>query len=149
MPKQTHVRGEPMKTLRRIALGYPEAEEGVACKGTAIECTTFKARNKAFLFVGAADVRVKLGASLAAAAKLEAKEPSRYKVGAHGWVLVKFSADAPLRLDLFPTWIDESYRSLAPKQLVAQLPAGGLPTGNATATVKKQAPKKKPVKTKA
>ena len=67
-----------MKALRTLALQYPECEEGIACKGTAIECTTFKARSKAFLFVARADVRIKLRESLPEAAKLAVKEPGRY-----------------------------------------------------------------------
>ena len=131
-----------MKALRSLALRYPEAEEGIACKGTALECSTFKAGNKAFLFVGAKDVKVKLRGSLAAAAKLAAKEPSRFQAGGHGWVSVKFSPDRPLPFDLLEKWIDESYRLLVPKQLVALLPACGPPIGEASKTAQKKAPKK-------
>ena len=111
-----------MKALRTLALQYPECEEGIACKGTAIECTTFKARSKAFLFVARADVRIKLRESLPEAAKLAVKEPGRYTVGTSGWVKVTFSGDEPLPLDILTRWIDESYRLLAPKKLLALLP---------------------------
>ena len=114
-----------MKALRTLALQYPECEEGIACKGTAIECTTFKARSKAFLFMARADVRIKLRESLPEAAKLAVKEPGRYTVGASGWIKVTFSDDEPLPLDVLTRWIDESYRLLAPKQLVARLPMRG------------------------
>ena len=141
-----------MKALRQLALQYPEAEEGIACKGTAIECSTFKARDKAFLFVGAGVIRLKLHASLPEATKLAAKEPSRYKVGANGWIAVTVSDNLPPPLDVMVRWIDESYRLLAPKQLTAPLPDRGLARrtprspakklANSSATQNKQSRKK-------
>ena len=116
-----------MQALRKIALAFPEVEEGIACKGTAIECATFKVRGKAFLFVGRADVRVKLSASLAEVAKVAAKEPDRYQAGAHGWVKVTFGDDEPLPVDALSRWIEESYRLLAPKQPVPGLTKRGSP----------------------
>ena len=132
-----------MKTLRELALRYPEAEEGIACAGTAIEKRTIKVRNKAFLFLGMDDAMLKLGDSLAEAAKLAAKEPELCKTGAKGWVTVKIDADASPPLDVLARWIDESYRLLAPKQLVALLPKRGLPSRNSTKTTSSKAPKKK------
>ena len=131
-----------MQALRKLALSYPEAQEGIACKGTALECSTFNARSKAFLFVGAADVRLKLDASLAEANKLAAKEPSRYQVGAHGWVKVTLHQDEAAPLELLKKWIDESYRLLAPKQLVALLPERGPAAGASKKTAKPKKPKK-------
>ena len=124
-----------MNALRQLALQYPQAEEGIACQGTAIECSTFKARNKAFLFLGAGVIRLKLHESLAEAVKLAAKEPGRYKVGANGWVAVTLTGDASPPLDLLTRWLDESYRLLAPKQLAALLPE----RGNAKASAMKSA----------
>src|SRR5262245_32407399 len=103
-----------LQALRTIALRYPETEEGVACKGTAIECTTFKAGNKAFLFVGAKEIRLKLQASLAEANKLAAKDPDRYKTGAHGWVAISTGDGQAVDLNLLERWVDESYRLLVP-----------------------------------
>ena len=133
-----------MKNLRELALRYPEAEEGIACAGTAIEKRTIKVRNKAFLFLGTADAMFKLGDSLADAAKLAAKEPGLYKTGAKGWVTVKFDADTSPPLDILARWIDESYRLLAPKQLTALLPERGLPSKNSTKTAKRNSSKRKP-----
>src|SRR5688572_15785556 len=78
------------RALRSAALRFPEAEEGIACEGTALEKRTIKARNKAFLFLGATDAMLKLHDSVAEATKLASKQPDRYKVGAHGWVTVSF-----------------------------------------------------------
>jgi hypothetical protein len=119
---------EIVSTLRELALKYPETEEGIACAGTALEKRTIKVRNKAFLFLGKADVMLKLRDSLTEAAKLAAKAPDVYKAGANGWVTVKLDAGASPSLDVLARWIDESYRLLAPKQLTAVLPATGLPT---------------------
>lgn len=105
-----------MKALRAIALKYPACEEGIACKGTALECATFKVGGKAFLFLGRADIRLKLGESLPEAAKLAKKEPERFNAGAGGWVKVMYGEDHPLPLDVVKRWIDESYGLMAPKQ---------------------------------
>ena len=116
-----------MKALTKLALALPEVEEGIACQGTAVECATFKARGKAFLFLARTNLRLKLGESLAEATTLAVKEPARYVVGAHGWIKVTFGDD-PLSMDVLIRWIDESYRLVAPKQLVATLPERSQPS---------------------
>jgi len=131
-----------MQALRRIALRYPEVEEGIACNGTAIECATFKARNKSFLFVGAAEARLKLRESIAEANKLATREPARFQVGGQGWVKIVFDPSTSAPLDVLERWIDESYRLIAPKQLVALLAERGTSTGRS-----KTASTKKPAKT--
>jgi predicted DNA-binding protein (MmcQ/YjbR family) len=87
-----------------------------------LEKRTVNARSKAFLFLGAADAMVKLGASLAEATELAGREPGRYRVGAHGWVTVALGDGGP-PLALLEGWVDESYRLVAGKQLVARLAA--------------------------
>ena len=136
-----------MQTLRKLALRYPEAQEGIACEGTTIERRTVKARNKAFVFLGLNDAMLKLHESLTEATHLASKEPSRYKVGAHGWVTVTFGNDESM-LEVLKRWIDESYRLIVPKQLVALLPARGVPTEDSTETAGNKA-KKKSTKNKA
>ena len=126
MTQRRTTASEPMKALRALALRYPEAQEGVACEGTPLEKRTVKARNKAFVFLGVADAMVKLRESLAEAEKLASKEPGHYKVGAHGWVTVTLSGDEPPPLDVLERWIDESYRLIANKQLLAMLSERGL-----------------------
>jgi hypothetical protein len=114
-----------MEALRKFALRYPEAEEGIACEGTEVESRTVKVRNKAFVFLGKTDVRLKLRDSLSEAAELAAKEPDCYNVGAPGWVKATFRPGQSPPAGLLERWIDESYRLLAPKQLVASLPSTG------------------------
>ena len=106
--------GEVLEALLRLALRYPEAQQGIACAGTAAEKRTIKARNKAFLFLGTAEAMLKLRDSLAEATGLAAKEPGLCKVGANGWVTVKIGDGAP-PLDLLERWVDESYRLLVPQ----------------------------------
>lgn len=137
MARQRNAEEGRHQTLRKFALRYPEAEEGIACKDTALECSAFKARKKTFFFLGHTDAKVKLGASLGEAAKLAAKEPDRYQVGSSGWVSIKFGADAPPPLDVLERWIDESYRLLVHKKLVAMLVECGLPIVESTPTAKK------------
>jgi len=125
MPRKKPSLAESLQTLRAFAASYPEAEEGIACEGTPLEKSTFKARSKAFLFLGLKDLMVKLGDSLPEATALAAKEPERYKVGAHGWVTISFGEGHALPLDLLQRWIDESYRLLANKTLLAMLEERG------------------------
>lgn len=121
MPQAKKKIDEFIKALRAVAAGYPEATEGIACEGTVIEKHTFKARTKAFLFIGTADLMVKLSASLTEAAEMAATEPGRYRAGAHGWVSVTFDDEYIPPMRIIERWIDESYRLLAPKGLVAVL----------------------------
>ena len=99
-----------MKALRRAALRHPEAHEGISCEGTSLEKRTVKANKKAFVFLGAADIMVKLRESLPEATRLAAKQPDRYRAGAHGWVKATFVDDEAPPLALLERWIDESYR---------------------------------------
>jgi len=119
MTHQTQTQNKPMQAIRRLALSYPEVEEGTSCRRT-----SFKARNKAFLFMGSTDesydVMLKLKDSLPEAKKLAAKQSAHYKAGAGGWVTARFTLTPPPQLE---RWIDENYRLLAHKQLVAMLPA--------------------------
>jgi hypothetical protein len=71
-------------------------------------------------------------------------EPTHYGLGKHGWVTTRFP-DAPAKsLDLFKMWLDESYRAVAPKKLVARLDGGGDPAAEPRATKAKTARKKRP-----
>jgi hypothetical protein len=119
-------------TLQQLAMRFPNAEEGIACAGTSLESRTVKVANKAFLFLGKKEVRLKLGDSLGEATKLAAKEPSRYEVGLHGWVKLTISDDTPPSLELLARWIAESYRLLALKKPVAQPPKQRFPAKSAS-----------------
>ena len=114
-----------LQILRTVALGYPQTELGVACQGTALESSTIKARDKAFLFISGVGpsykLRLKLGQSQSEAMQLAATEPGRYKVGAHGWTTISFSEGEPPSIERMKRWIDESYRVIADKKLLELL----------------------------
>lgn len=105
---------ELMTNLREVAMRLPEVTEGVACAGTALEKRTLKVRGKAFLFLGRADLMVKLADGLPEAQALAAAQPARYKVGANGWATVRLDGEAP-DPDLLTRWIEESHRLLSPR----------------------------------
>jgi hypothetical protein len=138
-----HSKPDLRQSLRSRALGYPETVEGIACAGTSLEKLTVKVRNKAFLFLGLEDAMLKLDDSLEQASELAAEMPGRCKVGAHGWVTVALEEADALSPQLLLRWIDESYRLLAPKTLVAALPAAEA-AASAKKVAKRQPRKKKP-----
>ena len=138
MTRPAHPGSEPVQVLRKAAMGYPEAQEGIVCSKAA-----FKARNKAFLFLGTDDISynilLKLRESLPEATELATAEPKRYGVGVHGWVSATFRRDESPPPGLLERWIDESYRLLAPRKLVALLPERGSPTSDFTGPAARKA----------
>ena len=110
--------------LRKHALAMPEAYEEHPW-GESVA----KVNKKVFVFMGMPDKEdgtlgfsVKLVASQGQALDLDYTEPTGYGLGKSGWVTVRF----PLKngappWDIFFSWIDESYRAIAPKKLVKTL----------------------------
>ena len=120
MASSEPVESKPMKAIRKIALSYPEVEEGSSCVNRA-----FKARKKAFLYLGMKEdtynLRLKLADSLNEAEGLEQKSPENYSVGTHGWTLLTFPHNKQPPKKLLERWIEESFRLLVPKSLVNQM----------------------------
>ena len=88
----------------------------------------FKVREKVFLFMGEEDAltgSVKLPESRYEALELPFTEPTHYGMGKHGWVSFKFTKGEAPPVDLLLEWIDESFRAVAPKKLLAKLDAEG------------------------
>jgi hypothetical protein len=108
-----------IRKLRDIALSYPGTEEGIACEGTALEKRTIKARKKAFVFLGVADVMLKLTESLGEATALASSQPERFKVGAHGWVTAKLES-GDQHAEQLQRWVAESYRTAAEPKRAAK-----------------------------
>jgi predicted DNA-binding protein (MmcQ/YjbR family) len=112
------------ETLRKFALSYPESHEDFPWGERVI-----KVRGKVFVFMGLTDMplglSVKLPQSAEAALGLPFASPTRYGLGRSGWVTLRFPPEAKPPLDLLRDWIDESYRAVAPKNVVAKLPAAG------------------------
>jgi len=104
--------------LRAKAMSYPEVTETFPWGEHA-----FKVKGKTFVFMRddeeGTSFSVKLSASRAAALKLPASEPTHYGMGAKGWVtLVPTSKSSMKQLAGF---IDESFRAVAPKRVLATL----------------------------
>ena len=58
--------------------------------------------------------------------------PTGYGLGKSGWVSAHFVASDDPPLALLREWIDESYRAVAPKTMVAKLPPRPAPSGAET-----------------
>ena len=120
----THTAAEfpSAQALRTRALSYPEAHEDHPWGESAI-----KVRGKAFLCMHASNkelsLSTKLPESCAAALMLPFAEPTGYGLGKSGWITARFGADEDPPLAILHEWIDESYRAIAPKKLLAALPA--------------------------
>lgn len=119
MAKQTA--GDLAMSIREIAMGYPEVTEDFPWGERAI-----KVKGKAFIFIsthkeGEVSFSVKLPQSRDMAYDLPFAEPTHYGLGKHGWVTAHLPAKKKPPMDLIRAWIDESYRAIAPKKLVAQL----------------------------
>ncbi|HSC46735.1 MAG TPA: MmcQ/YjbR family DNA-binding protein [Gammaproteobacteria bacterium] len=109
--------------LRKFALGFPEAYEEFPWGERVI-----KVRKKIFLILGrdAAVLRLslKLPSSYGAALLAPFARPTAYNLGKSGWITASFEPGDPVPMDILRSWIDESYRAIAPKKLAATLPAG-------------------------
>jgi predicted DNA-binding protein (MmcQ/YjbR family) len=102
--------------LRKRALKYPGAKEDHPWGETAI-----KVNGKVFVFLGQDGMSVKLPLSRDMAHDLPFAEPTHYGLGKHGWVTAHFDRKSRPPLHLLEAWIDESYRAVAPKKMVARL----------------------------
>jgi predicted DNA-binding protein (MmcQ/YjbR family) len=110
------------KELRDHAMSYPEAHEDNPWGHVAV-----KVKGKAFVFLGGEknatelSMSVKLPQSRDMAADLPFAEPTGYGLGKSGWVTARFTKAGDIPMDLLRSWIDESYRAIAPKKLVKTL----------------------------
>ena len=128
--------------LRTHAMGYPGATEDFPWGERAI-----KVNGKAFLFLRAegneVSFSVKLTGSHANALEQPFTEPTHYGLGKHGWVTSTVDAKRDAPTDLFRAWIDESFRNVAPKRVVAQLDGTeSAPAPRATKRAKKAVKKR-------
>jgi predicted DNA-binding protein (MmcQ/YjbR family) len=107
--------------LRTFGLAYPGAHTKSPWPGhldLAVNDKTF-----AYLSIEGDPFSIgcKLPQSGALALMLPFASPTGYGLGKSGWVTAKPSVDEAIPVELFKTWIDESYRAQAPKRLVASL----------------------------
>ena len=104
--------------VREFALSLPEATEDHPW-GEDVA----KVRGKIFVFLGVSASKrmtVKLEESHAHALSIEGAVRTGYGLGASGWVTVPLRADG-ITVALLRDWVEESYRIVAPKRLVARL----------------------------
>lgn len=110
--------------LRKFALSFPETEETHPWGETAI-----KVKGKVFLFMHIGDdhlsLSVKLPHSREFALDRAFTAPTRYGLGSKGWVSATFEGKVTAKnkppADLLEAWIEESYRAIAPKRVLAKL----------------------------
>src|SRR5438046_3686458 len=124
MPKATALtRAEA--ALRKAALAYPETAEEFPWGHTAV-----KVKGKAFLFMGwdenkTLGLSVKLPTSAALALSLPFAFPTPYGLGKSGWVSARFGPKDDVPLEMLLEWLEESFRAIAPKKVLAQLESAG------------------------
>jgi predicted DNA-binding protein (MmcQ/YjbR family) len=87
-----------------------------------------KVGKKVFVFFGTEDTRkghvgvgVKLPSSADAALDLPGVEIMGYGMGRAGWVWARFTVKETPPVELLCDWIEESYRTIAPKKLIKEL----------------------------
>lgn len=121
MPSPLH---QASATLRAFALGLPGAKEEHPWGETVA-----KVNKKIFVFFGSAEDKgkvhfgVKLPESHRYALTLPYTKPAGYGLGKSGWVDVRYDLREAPPVELFLEWIEESYRTIATKKLVARLDA--------------------------
>ncbi|MFD9194386.1 MmcQ/YjbR family DNA-binding protein [Streptomyces phaeochromogenes] len=112
--------------VREFALGLPGAAEEFPW-GESVA----KVNKKVFVFLGVADgsyplgVTVKLKDEVAHAHALSSPgaEPAGYGLGKAGWVRVPLEEKGAPAAELLCDWVEESYRTIAPKRFIAELDA--------------------------
>jgi predicted DNA-binding protein (MmcQ/YjbR family) len=108
--------------LRKHALTYPESHEDFPWGERVV-----KVKGKVFVFMGKHEgefhITVKLPKSAELARDLGVGEPTGYGLGKHGWISVTIHPGPKPPFDLLRSWIDESYRAVAPRKLVDSLAA--------------------------
>jgi predicted DNA-binding protein (MmcQ/YjbR family) len=116
--------GSPLKAaedrLRELALAFPEVREEFPWGHSAM-----KVKGKAFVFISASEeglsLSMKLPSSGVMALMLPFASPTGYGLGKSGWVTCQFAPGDEIPFELLQEWLDESYRAIAPKKLVAKL----------------------------
>ncbi|WP_370422630.1 MmcQ/YjbR family DNA-binding protein [Streptomyces sp. QH1-20] len=112
--------------VRDFALGLPGSVEEFPWEDDAV----IKVNKKIFVFLGAEgntespgiSVKLKDEETHGHALAVPGAAPSGYGLGRSGWVSVPLTGGTPV--DLLCDWVEESYRTIAPKRLIAQLDAG-------------------------
>jgi predicted DNA-binding protein (MmcQ/YjbR family) len=127
MPSRTR-RHPSEHAVRDLALAFPETHESFPWD----HHRAVKVRGKAFVIMSADErelsLTVKLPWSAEGVLQLPGCEPTGYGLGRSGWVTATYGARKRPPLDWIRSWIEESYRAVAPKRLVAKLDAAEPPS---------------------
>ncbi|MBZ4319989.1 MmcQ/YjbR family DNA-binding protein [Streptomyces huiliensis] len=110
--------------VRAFALGLPGAVEDFPWGESAV----VKVNKKIFVFLGDEEnaegtgisVKLKDEEAHGHALAVPGAAPTAYGLGRHGWVSVPL-AGGGVPVELLCDWVEESYRCVAPKRLVAEL----------------------------
>jgi predicted DNA-binding protein (MmcQ/YjbR family) len=118
---------ETAAALREFALGLPGAWEDTPWGE---DDRTAKVGKKVFAFLGsepgdAYGFSVKLPDSAEQALALGCCKPTGYGLGRANWVTVEVAAADCPPVEVLLDWVEESYRTVAPKALVRELDALG------------------------
>lgn len=107
------------QALRKAALEWPEAVEEFPWGHSAM-----KVKGKVFLFMSLTDkalsLSVKLPDSYLVALMLPFTSSTDYGLGKSGWVTATFGPTDDVPTPMLAMWIEESYRAIAPKKLLAE-----------------------------
>jgi predicted DNA-binding protein (MmcQ/YjbR family) len=118
-PKRIH------RQVLRFALGLPGAYEDHPWEETVV-----KVNKKVFVFLGSEasptwpSMTVKLADSHDQALAIPGAEPTGYGLGRSGWVTIPFRTRLLPPLGVLTDLLEESYRLVAPRRLVAELDEG-------------------------
>ncbi|MFJ4642650.1 MmcQ/YjbR family DNA-binding protein [Streptomyces bobili] len=112
--------------VRRFALGLPGATEEFPWGETVA-----KVDKKVFVFLGVTDGSYPLGLTVklkdetahAHALVSPGAEPAGYGLGKAGWVSVPLAGEGAPAAELLCDWVEESYRTIAPKRRTSELDA--------------------------
>ena len=112
--------------VRRFALGLPGATEEFPWGETVA-----KVDKKVFVFLGVTDGSYPLGLTVklkdetahAHALASPGAEPAGYGLGRAGWVSVPLAEEGAPAAELLCDWVEESYRTIAPRRRTAELDA--------------------------
>jgi predicted DNA-binding protein (MmcQ/YjbR family) len=108
--------------LKALALAFPGAFEDHPWGDTVV-----KVNKKIFVFLGSSgptdrlSLSVKLPDSSDEALTMPFTSPTGYSLGRAGWVTARFEPGDSVPFDILCDWLEESYRTVAPKKLVAEL----------------------------
>jgi predicted DNA-binding protein (MmcQ/YjbR family) len=122
--------------LRAAALAFPESYEEFPWGHTAV-----KVQGKVFLFLYREKTFLSLSLKLPVSGKtavgLPFASPTPYALGKSSWVTARFNVMDHVPLEMLQEWLDESFRAIAPKRILARLEAAGEENQSAKASPRK------------